>query len=85
MTGMSSTDNLHQFDRHMIWGNLRVWTDDIIAAQSRFPPHPHRDMEIITYERAGAITHVDNLGNNWPVDSYLPVLPRSNASRSLGL
>lgn len=47
----------------MHWGNLRVWNDDTIAAKSGFPPHPHRDMEIITYVREGAITHQDNLGN----------------------
>jgi redox-sensitive bicupin YhaK (pirin superfamily) len=49
--------------QRMNWGNLRVWNDDIIAPQTGFPPHPHRDMEIITYVRKGAITHQDNLGN----------------------
>lgn len=47
----------------MGWGSLRVWNDDEIAPQSGFPPHPHADMEIITYVRAGAITHQDSLGN----------------------
>ncbi|MTZ12592.1 hypothetical protein GNE00_02465 [Pseudomonas sp. JL972] len=47
----------------MHWGRLRVWNDDTIAPQSGFPAHPHRDMEIITYVRQGAITHEDSLGN----------------------
>lgn len=47
----------------MDWGNLRVWNDDEIAAGTGFPPHPHREMEIITYVRQGAITHQDSLGN----------------------
>ncbi|MES2034664.1 MAG: pirin family protein [Pseudomonadota bacterium] len=47
----------------MGWGALRVWNDDEIAAKSGFPPHPHADMEIITYVRTGAITHQDSLGN----------------------
>jgi redox-sensitive bicupin YhaK (pirin superfamily) len=45
------------------WGALRVWNDDEIAPKNGFPPHPHRDMEIITYVREGAITHQDSLGN----------------------
>lgn len=48
----------------MGWGALRVWNDDTIAPKTGFPPHPHRDMEIITYVRKGAITHEDNLGNS---------------------
>ncbi|MEZ5958874.1 MAG: pirin family protein [Hyphomonadaceae bacterium] len=45
------------------WGALRVWNDDTIKAKSGFPPHPHSDMEIITYVRTGAITHQDSMGN----------------------
>ena len=47
----------------MGWGRIRVWNDDRIAANSGFPPHPHKDMEIITYVRTGAITHQDSMGN----------------------
>ena len=54
--------NYHDPER-MGWGNIRVWNDDTIAAQSGFPPHPHRDMEIVTFVRSGAITHRDSLGN----------------------
>ena len=54
--------NWHDPSR-MGWGALRVWNDDEIAAQSGFPPHPHNDMEIITYVRTGAITHKESLGN----------------------
>ena len=49
--------------QRMAWGAIRVWNDDEIASNSGFPPHPHRDMEIITYVRQGAITHQDSLGN----------------------
>lgn len=47
----------------MNWGSLRVWNDDTIAPKSGFPTHPHKDMEIITYVRKGAISHKDSLGN----------------------
>lgn len=44
-------------------GTLRVWNDDTIAPHTGFPPHGHRDMEIVTYVRTGAVTHEDSLGN----------------------
>jgi len=47
----------------MGWGALRVWNDDEIAPDTGFPPHPHANMEIITYVREGAVTHKDSLGN----------------------
>ena len=49
--------------QRMGFGRLRVWNDDEVAAGTGFDPHPHRDMEIVTYIREGAITHRDNLGN----------------------
>jgi len=49
--------------KRMNHGSLRVWNDDEIAPNSGFPPHPHANMEIITYVREGAITHQDSLGN----------------------
>jgi quercetin 2,3-dioxygenase len=47
----------------MGFGRLRVWNDDEVAPGTGFDPHPHKEMEIVTYIREGAITHRDNLGN----------------------
>ncbi len=44
-------------------GTLLVWNDDTIQPGRGFELHGHRDMEIITYVRQGAITHRDHLGN----------------------
>ena len=49
--------------KRMGFGRLRVWNDDEVSAGTGFDPHPHREMEIVTYIRQGAITHRDNLGN----------------------
>ncbi len=45
------------------FGTLRVINDDKVAAGMGFGTHPHDNMEIITYVRAGAITHKDSMGN----------------------
>jgi redox-sensitive bicupin YhaK (pirin superfamily) len=42
---------------------LRAFNDDEFAPHAGFGMHPHRDVEIVTYVRAGAVTHEDSLGN----------------------
>jgi hypothetical protein len=63
-------DARHHFSFANYWnpkrtgfGTLLVINDDIIAAGRGFGTHPHDNMEIITYVRAGAITHKDSMGN----------------------
>jgi redox-sensitive bicupin YhaK (pirin superfamily) len=63
-------DARHHFSFASYWnpdrvgfGPLLVINDDKIAGGTGFGTHPHDNMEIITYVRAGAITHKDSMGN----------------------
>lgn len=54
--GYENPDNIR-------FGALRVLNDDLISPGRGFDPHPHSNMEIVTYVVEGQLTHGDSMGN----------------------
>lgn len=62
-----TTRHSFSFDRHydpanVSMGFLLCNNDDLLEPGAGYPPHPHRDLEIVTWVLSGALRHEDSTG-----------------------
>ena len=62
---------IEYFDENtlIVYRAIEVLNDDYIKGFTGFDPHPHNDMEIITYVVSGELTHKDSMGNERTLSS----------------
>ncbi|PAF49727.1 hypothetical protein BKH43_06460 [Helicobacter sp. 13S00401-1] len=56
--------------KNIHFGVLRVLNDDIVAPQTGFETHSHKDMEIVSYVVEGELTHKDSMKNKETLDAH---------------
>lgn len=68
-------DSRHSFSfadyydpKHVQFRGLRVINEDSVAGGKGFGMHQHRDMEILTWVRAGKLEHADTIGNKRTIE-----------------
>ncbi len=67
-----TTRHSFSFDAHydpanVGFGHLVCLNDDRLEPGHGYPPHPHRDVEILTWVVEGVLRHEDSLGRGGPV------------------
>ncbi len=67
-----TTRHLFSFDRHydpaeVSLGFLVCHNEDRVAPGHGYPPHPHRDLEIVTWVLGGCLRHEDSTGRGGTV------------------
>ncbi len=50
-------------ENNLNFGTLRVFNDDVVEPKTGFPPHFHKEMEIVTIVLDGEVTHQDSMKN----------------------